>query len=162
VVEKGFDLAISADAFHWIPPEIGYPKVARALKDSGSVAFYWNVPVDPRTDWSRAIEEVYRERAPDVENPDKGFTAEWLIGIIKENFRASGRFGDVAVKQYEWSETHTSEQYLKLLRTYSGHRGMDEETREQLFAGIRDVIQGFGDKVTKPCLAVVFHARVKA
>jgi SAM-dependent methyltransferase len=40
--EKAFDLAISADAFHWIPPEVGYPKVARALKDSGSAVFFWN------------------------------------------------------------------------------------------------------------------------
>ena len=30
-----FDLAVSATAFHWIPPEIGYPKVARVLKAEG-------------------------------------------------------------------------------------------------------------------------------
>lgn len=159
--EKAFDLAISADAFHWIPPEVGYPKAARALKDSGSVVFFWNVPVDPKTDWSRAMEEVYRERAPHVENPDKSFTAEWLIGVIKDNFGACGCFGEVTVKQYLWSETYTSEQYLKLLRTFSGHRGLDEGTRGKLFAGIHEVVERFGGRVTKPHLVALFHSRVK-
>jgi SAM-dependent methyltransferase len=159
--EKAFDLAISADAFHWIPLEVGYPKVARALKDSGSVVFFWNVPVDPKTDWSRAMEEVYRERAPHVENPDKSFTAEWLIGVIKDNFGACGCFGEVTVKQYLWSETYTSKQYLKLLRTFSGHRGLDEDTRGKLFAGIHEVVERFGGRVTKPHLVALFHSRVK-
>ncbi|MBN1657198.1 MAG: class I SAM-dependent methyltransferase [Anaerolineae bacterium] len=161
IEEKGFDLAISADAFHWIPPEIGYPKVARALKDPGSAAFFWFVPVDPQTDWSQAIEEVYRERAPGVENPDKSFTAEWVIEIIQENLAASGCFGDVTVKQYTWSEIYTSDRYVKSLRTFSGHRGLDEETRDRLFAGIHDVIERFGGTVIQPRHVVLFHARVR-
>lgn len=159
--EKAFDLAISADAFHWIPPEVGYPKVARALKDSGSAVFFWNVPVDPKTDWSREIEEIFRERAPHLENPDKLYTLEWLIGIIKDNFRASGCFGEVTVKQYLWDETYTSEHYLKLLRIFSGHRGVDEDTRSKLLAGIREVIERFGGRVTKPKLVALFHSGVK-
>ena len=159
--EEAFDLAISADAFHWIPPAVGYPKVARALKDSRSAVFFWYVPIDPETDWSRAIEEVYRERVPYVENPDKLFTLEWLIGTIKDNFEACRCFGEVTVKQYRWSETYTSEQYLKLLRTFSGHRGLDEDTRDKLFAGIGEVIEQFGGRVRKPHLVALFHSRVK-
>jgi SAM-dependent methyltransferase len=37
-----FDLVISATAFHWIPAEIGYPKAARVLKDSGALAIFSN------------------------------------------------------------------------------------------------------------------------
>jgi SAM-dependent methyltransferase len=40
VEEMAFDMALAADAFHWIAPEIGYPKVARALKDSGCLDFF--------------------------------------------------------------------------------------------------------------------------
>lgn len=53
-----FDLVISADAFHWIPPEMGYPKVMKTLKATGSMAFFWHVPIDPQTEWSRAINEI--------------------------------------------------------------------------------------------------------
>jgi SAM-dependent methyltransferase len=152
--EEAFDLAIAADAFHWIPPEVGYPKVSRALKDSGSAVFFWNMPVDPKTEWSRAIEAVYRETAPHVENPDKSLALEWLIEIVKGNFGASGCFGEV-------TETYTSERYLKLLRTHSGLRGLDEDTRGKLFAGIREVIERFGGRVTKSTLVVLFHSRVE-
>ena len=159
--EKAFDLAISADAFHWIPPEVGYPKVAGALKDTGSAAFFWNVPVDPQTDWSMAIEEIYREQAPQIDNPDKSFTPEWLVGVIKDNFAVAGCFGEVTVRQYRWAETYTSERYLKMLRTFSGHRCLDEMTRDRLYAGIREVIERFGGRVRKPNLVVLFHSRVK-
>lgn len=158
--EAAFDLAISADAFHWVPPEVGYPKVARALKTSGSAAFFWNVPVDPATDWSRAIDEVYQTVAPGLGNPDKAFTAEWLAAIITDNFVNSGCFGEVTIKHYAWSLPLSLDQHLKLLRTDSHHRGMDEATRERLFAGIRDVIERFGGRITRPQLAVLFHARV--
>jgi SAM-dependent methyltransferase len=159
--EQAFDLAISADAFHWIPPEIGYPKAARALKDSGSAAFFWRVPVDPGTDWSRAIDVAYQETAPQFENPNKSFTPEWLVGIITENFEASGCFGEVTTRQYFWSENLTSELYIKGLRTFSTHQDIDEALREKLYARILEVIERFGGQVAQPQSVVLFHARVK-
>lgn len=158
--ESAFDLAIAADAFHWISPEVGYPRVARALKDSGSAAFFWRVPVDPGTDWSRAIDAVYQETAPEFVNPDRRFTAEWVVGIVTANFEASGCFGAVAHKQYTWSETLTGEQYVKGLRTFSMHQGMDEGKRDALYARILDVIDRYGGQVAQPQSVVLFNARV--
>lgn len=162
-VEAGaFDLAISADAFHWIPPEIGYPKVARALKPSGSAAFFWFVPVDPQTDWSRAIEAVYREQAPGLDNPDRAYTTEWLAGIIRANFTGSGCFGEVTARHYTWSEPYTAERYLNLLRTYSGHAGLDAEARRRLFARIQQVLDRHGSTLARPFQVMLFQARLKA
>lgn len=158
---KAFQLAISAEAMHWIPPEVGYPKVAAALDDRGSAAFYWNVSADAQTEWSRAIDAVYRELAPQLEDSRKAVTADWLIAVITENFRASGCFGEVTVRQYPWSETNTAERYLKLLRTSSLHRDLDAGTRDRLFAGIQAAIERYGGSVTEPGLTVLFHARVK-
>jgi len=161
VEERAFDLALAADAFHWIPPEIGYPKVARALKDSGAAAFFWRVPVDPGTAWSRAIDAVYQKTAPQFINPDKRFTAEWVVSVVTENFRASGCFRAVTTKQHFWTETLTSEQYIKGLRTFSMHHGIDEAVREKLYAAIREIIDRFGGQVAKPLSAVLIHSRVK-
>lgn len=161
VQEKAFDLAIAADALHWIPPEIAYPKVAQALKPGGSAAFFWNVPIDPNTDWSRAIDEVYATRASDVPNPHYGFDLPWLTGIIKENFRNSGRFGDVTVRSYTFSERLTAEVYLKRLQTYSSHRGMDEKVKKQLYEGIRAVFDQHGDDLHMPRCVALFVARVR-
>ena len=161
LTENAFDLAISADAFHWIEPKTGYPKIAAALKASGSAALFWNVPANPDTDWSRAIDAVYQEIAPQLDNPEKGFTVDWLIGIIKGNFAASGCFAAVDVRQYAQLETLTGEQYIKQLRTFSGHRGLDETTRRSLYARILNVIEQFGGSLTKPQLTVLFHAKVQ-
>jgi SAM-dependent methyltransferase len=158
--ERAFDLAVAADSFHWIPPQVGYPKIARALKDSGSAALFWRVPVDPKTDLSEAIDRVY-QTAPQFVNPDKRFTAEWLVGVITGNFKASGWFGEVTTKQYFWSEILTGEQYINGLRTFSMHQGIDEGMREKLYAIIGEVIERFGGKVMRPQSVVLFHSRVK-
>jgi hypothetical protein len=47
-----------------------------------------------------------------------------------------------------------------MLRTFSGHRDLAAETREALFAGIRDVLERAGGQVTKPQMVALFQARV--
>jgi len=157
--ERAFDLAVAADSFHWISPKVGYPKIAGALKDSGSAALFWRVPVDSKADLFKAIDRVY-QTAPQFVNPDKRFDAEWLVGAITENFKASGWFGEVTTKQYFWSENLTGEQYIKGLKTFSMHQGIDEAMREKLYASIGEVIERFGGKVTQPQSVVLFHSRV--
>jgi SAM-dependent methyltransferase len=161
VEERAFDLALAADSFHWIPPQVGYPKVGNALKDSGSAAFFWRVPVDPKTDWSKAIDNLYQETAPQFINPNKRFSVDWVIEVVTNNFRASGCFGDVATKQYFWSKSISGEQYIKGLRTFSMHQGIDEGMRNKLYADILEVIERFGGRVTPPQSVVLFHSRVK-
>jgi SAM-dependent methyltransferase len=161
-VEKGtFDLAFSADAFHWIQPEIGYPKVALALKPDGSAAFFWSIPPKLDTDWSRAIAQVYRERAPQAENPDERFTTEWMVNTATQAIANSGCFGAVTVRQYDYSETVTSEQYVKGLWTFSSHRPLDRQTRVHLYKGIREVIDSFGGSLLQPRRVVLFHTKRK-
>lgn len=158
---RAYDLVLSADAFHWIPPEIGYPKAAEALRDSGSAAFIWSVPVDPQTDWSQAVNAVYQEVAPQINNPDRSFSLEWLTGIIKGNFEASNAFSEVILRQYNWTESMTGEHYIKLLRTYSRHRRLDKGTREALYTGIQEVLEKYGGVVQKPHQEVLFLSKVK-
>ncbi|HSG43547.1 MAG TPA: class I SAM-dependent methyltransferase [Anaerolineales bacterium] len=156
----GFDLAISADAFHWIPPEIGYPKIMQALKETGFIAFFWHVPLDPQTDWSKAVDELFSKHAPDFDNPHHAFSLEWLVEIIKGNFQDYCGIKNVTVKAYDWVETISADTFIKLLRTYSSHRHMDEELRQLLYADIRTVINDFGGSVEKPYQVVLFHAKI--
>ena len=159
--ENAFDLAIAADAFHWIVPEVGYPLVARALKSSGSVAFFWQAPVESKTDWMQAIAGEYAARGLQADNPDTRFTVEWMKGFVCQAFQESGCFGELTIREYPSIETLTSEQYIKNLRTYSGHQEMKADIRENLYAGIYAAIERFGGKVDQPRLVVLFHARVK-
>jgi hypothetical protein len=54
-------------------------------------------------------------------------TAEWLTNIIARNFNTDPRYNQMTVRQYPWSETHTTDQYLKLLKTQSSYRSLVEE-----------------------------------
>lgn len=155
-----FDLAISAEAFHWIQPEIGYPKLMQVLKPTGTIALFWQVPQDPQTEWSWAIDELFQRHAPQFENPHHSFTLEWLEKLIRGNLRDYCGLEAVTVKTYNWSETVDADTFVKLLRTYSSLRDLDDETRAVLHADVRDVIQQFGGRIAKPYQVALFHALV--
>ena len=77
--ENSFDLVISGTAFHWINPDIGYRKVAKVLRPAGTLALFWNKPVQTKVsaEMARSIQTVYervvREMAkcfPGLVHPD--------------------------------------------------------------------------------------------
>jgi SAM-dependent methyltransferase len=157
----GFDLAISADAFHWVQPEVGYPKVANALKPTGKLAFFWNTPSELDLKINKELSQVYKSRAPTVEKPEGSFTKEWLIKTINEVIAQSGCFSDVMSKSYPVTETLSADHYIKNLWTYSSHRSLDQRTRDWLYDGIRKVLEQFGGKITTTRQVILFMAGKK-
>ncbi len=160
--ENAFDLTISADAFHWIPPEIGYPKVARALKKTGTAAFFWNVSVYRPSELIEAIDQVYQTVAPDLTNPDhsQGLTPEWVIDRITTRFNESGFYGQPTAREYPCVDTCSSEQYVKMLWTYSVHRNADRAKRENLYQRIKEVIDRAGGTIDLTRHVTLVYARV--
>lgn len=156
---RSFDLAVSADAFHWIRPEVGYPKVQAALKENGCFAFFWQISIDPQTGWSRAVDKIFQRLAPQYDRPNKPMEVERYRNIITGNFREYCGIEDVTVKTYDWVETLSADTYVKLLRTYSGFRGMDDYLRESLYRGIFTAIQNAGGSIQQPYRAILFHAK---
>lgn len=154
-----FDLALSATAFHWINPAIGYARVARALKPSGALALIWNVSVQTQADrgFFDAVREVYRRETPDLaekgaspvhpdEAPDR--TAEIERG---------GHFGGTVRRRYLWDAGYDAARYIQLPRTYSDHISQEPERRERLLAGIAGlIITRFGGRVTKGYLTELY------
>ena len=59
--EESFDLIYSASAFHWIKPEIGFPKVCRLLKSSGVFAWFSVRPAPAHRYLHDEIEKVYEK-----------------------------------------------------------------------------------------------------
>jgi SAM-dependent methyltransferase len=158
---SAFDLALAFDSLHWIPPEIAYPKIVRALKAGGALALVFRVPAEQDTACAREIDQVYRETAPQFVNPERRFSAEWVIDVVSQAVRASRRFGKITIQRYFWPETETSEQYINGLRSFSSHQGIDEQTREKLYARIREVLRRHGDRVEQQASAVLFFSAVR-
>ena len=159
--EKAFDLVFSAEAFHWIRPEVGYARAAAALKDTGSLALFWHHSPGEDTPFRRAIERVYELDVPHLVGhlPGKA-QSEAVIDKTLADFAACGGFGPVTVQHYPQTQTYTTERYLKLLSTHSPIYNLKEETRRCLLAGVGEVVERFGGQVKSRDKVVLYLAKV--
>ncbi len=158
VQEQAFELAYSAQAFHWVDPQVGYARAAQALRPGGHLALFWNMYPDPTGPLFEQIDQVYREHTPELVD-GKSMPYRDVIQQRQESLAQSGWFQPPAVRRFPWSQVYTTAQYLNLLNTYSDHLRLEEESRRRLFAGIAAVIDRHGGQIEKPYLAVVYLAQ---
>lgn len=153
-----FDLVISAQAFHWVAPEIRYQKTAEVLKPNGHLVLIWNRPPPLAASLAQKLNQVYQEYAPELVQ-DKPKTYEEGIQFWVRELEQSHYFDLVQVKRHPWMASYTTQQYLGLLQTYSDHLRLPEERRQQLFTGIGEVLEQEGGRLEKPYEAVAYIAR---
>ncbi|MBA2713873.1 MAG: class I SAM-dependent methyltransferase [Rubrobacteraceae bacterium] len=164
--EGAFDLAISATAFHWLDPQVAYPKVAGALTAGGALALFWNVHVhsDAGGDFFEEVQRIYDREAPEIVGPEdyKGPPQPDEVPDRAPEIESSGLFDEITTRHYRWDETYDADGYLRVLNTYSGHRSLGDDTRERLFRGIADLIDDrFGGRIVKGYLATLYVAHRK-
>jgi SAM-dependent methyltransferase len=143
-----FDLVLSATAFHWIDPRIRVPKSADALRPGGLLAVVstHHIAGGDAQLWLD-LQNCYRRFTSD---PDEGgLLAADAIAKDASEFDASGRFGPVLFRRYEWEQTYTVSAYLDLLSSYSGHRTLTPEARERLYGCVAAHIAAAGGAITK-------------
>jgi SAM-dependent methyltransferase len=161
--EQAFDLVMSATAFHWIPREVSYPKAAKVLKDSGSIAIFANEHPAQHTGFFADVQTIYRQAVPEWSDPRTEPPLETSIQSTAHYINNTGLFNPVIVRTYPWTQTYTAEQYLQLLNTYSGHRNLEQSKRSRLFTGIGQLIeQKYGGTITKHYLAVLYIAKKRS
>jgi SAM-dependent methyltransferase len=156
---RAFDLLISATAFHWIPPEIGYPKAAQALKEAGHLALFWNYHPEPMTGFFEAVQPIYRRLTPEWPAPQAGMLEERIKGI-EATINSTGLFTPAQIKRYRWRVEYTTAEYLRLLNTYSPHLSLPEERRQRLYQEIGELIESeFHGVVERSYLTVLYMAQ---
>jgi len=146
--EKGTcDLIYSASAFHWIPEEIGYPKVFDMLKSGGVFARFANHPYRDkrREDLSRELEKLYAIYMPEVSGR-REYTEEDAKNLA--DIASKYGFIDISYKLYYRTRSFSAEEYLQLLSTYSDHAVLAESVRREFFSKIKDVINDYGGQIT--------------
>lgn len=155
-----FDLVISATAFHWVPPDIGYPKSALALRPGGALAIFSNWHPKPYDGFFVDVQPIYRRHVPEWGDPPAGPPCEVEIQNGVEKIRATGLFEWVEARSYPWSVTYTSAEYTRLLNTYSNHLMLEPQRREALYRDIAALIdQRYGGHIERPYLSVLYLAR---
>ena len=149
--ENSYSLIYSASAFHWIPPEIGMPKVLRLLKAGGAFAWFSMRPAPEREDIHDELQKVYEEYGRYFPGGrlefDSGPAARKVLSDRVNIFRLYG-FVDIKDKLYYGARTLSAGDYAALCGTYSDHRAIPEKDRSLFLRKIEDTVNRFGGEFT--------------
>ena len=145
--EERFDLIYSATAFHWVPEEVGYPKVLSLLKPGGTAALFWNRPFVGRPDDPLHVEiqKIYRKYRPDQVEPER-FSKRDCRKVLD----SLERYGFMDAECYLFHRTRTlsAADYAGLLKTYSDHQTAGEGEARGLIPEIEAAINAHGGEIT--------------
>ena len=149
--DDAYDLIFSATAFHWVPEEIGYPKVYSALKPGGAFARFANRPRNSQNAPELAAEidalyDEYYNKAYDIKSGTKKWFTEEKAKEISQ-IPAKYGFTDITYKLFYRERVFTAEEYTQLLGTYSDHIAIEETIRNEFFSKIEDAINRHGGKI---------------
>jgi SAM-dependent methyltransferase len=153
---RPFDLVMAATAWHWIDPELRYAKAARLLAPSGALAVVATRHVLPEAGdefIAAELQDAYRA----IGEGDAWFPRPEEVDDEAAEIAASGHFRDVRVSRYLVEETYTSEEYVALLETFSGHRTIEPARRELLYEGIRQRIDARPEPVLRKHYLYLLH-----
>lgn len=153
--ENAYDLIFSASAFHWIPQEIGLPKVYRLLNSGGVFAWFSIQPIPALEHFHihEELQKIYGEYSQffgDVKLHEPQVRRQQVEEILLARTKALKQYGfaDVNDKLYYGSRTFSAEDYATLISTFSDHKAIPEEIRIPFLRKIADAIDQNGGKFT--------------
>jgi SAM-dependent methyltransferase len=159
-VEPGrFHLVASAQAWHWVDPQIGFAKAADALADGGALAVFGHVPMDPPAPFDEAFRLAFERHAPGVwgqPSPQAGYLPG---GPFAGMFAASGRFEPVTHRGYDWAWDLDAETFGRYLRTDSTYHFLAEPERFALFDDLSAAVAANGGVIRFPWETHLYVAR---
>jgi len=153
------DLVCSAQAFHWVDPEIGYPKAHRLLRPEGWLALLWNLYPGGHTRLHDEIEEIYRAQAMEIASRWPADSLSSRIDRTIAEMSRSGCFAKPDVWQHSWSCTYSSAEYADLLRTFSDHRSLPGRHLEDLISRICEAIDRHGGRIERKQVSTLLMSR---
>lgn len=149
-----FDLLFSAQAWHWVRPDVRYTKAAAALRVGGSLALFWHRTRWPEDDPFRAdLEALYRRTVPDLLDRNPGFPGIRRAGtdaLLRGEIEGSGLFREMGEHLYPWSAVFSGQDFVNLLLTQSDHRLLGKEQQRRLLDAVRGIISDHGGSITVP------------
>ncbi|MGD0589086.1 MAG: class I SAM-dependent methyltransferase [Thermoplasmata archaeon] len=155
-----FELVLAATALHWADPSIRFRKVAEILRSEGWVAvLHTHHVAGGTTAFFEESQQYYRRFFPES---SVGFRLPRAEDVprVGADLAGSGMFGPAIARSYPWEQRYATADYLDLLRTYSDHRSLGPDRREELLTRLGTMIdERFSGEVRKAYLTVLSVAR---
>lgn len=131
-------LVYAATAWKWVDPEVKYAKAAELLAPGGHVAV-WNAEHAFPAGFDPFFGEI-REVLEEIGGGGPWPPPEDVPDPVAAEFEASARFTVVAPRRYVWALRYTADEYIALLKTFSGHLAMEPARNERLFREVRRLL----------------------
>jgi SAM-dependent methyltransferase len=145
-----FGLLISAQAFHWVKPEVRYKKAHELLRASGVLALFWSHPIWEEIELAASLAEIYRARAPELYGDGPWFPgfkgAHGGEGPSESD--VAGYFGTVTERRYSWVLDYTAGSYIEFAQSFPEHLVLSASRRAVLFNEIAELIYGAGGVIS--------------
>ena len=157
---RGFPLLFSAQAFHWVDPEIGLQKPPEVLEPGGHLALFWNLPLRMESPLRAAIDRAYQDHAPALAWKGRGNSTRAVDEVISR-FDASPLYTRALFQAFPWTKRYDADQYVQLLGTFSDHIALPPAQRSALLGQVRAAIASAGGTIESACEAQCFLFRLK-
>jgi SAM-dependent methyltransferase len=159
-----FDLIFSAQAWHWVSPEIRYRKARALLRGGGVLALFWN-----RARWEgnalrSELMAAYERTVPKF-GPTPGpmypatQTPPELWGDWHGEIDEARGFEAPHVHSYDWSHDYSTSEYLDVIQTHSDHIVLGPEQLARLLDAVGEVLDGAGGSFRLEYTALLLLAR---
>ncbi len=153
--ERRFDLVCSAQAWHWIDQEVGFPKAAQVLVPEGVLALLWNRPQGGDADLRGRIDDLYRRLAPQLSSQAPG-----EVELDRRRQIADSRlFGPTELVRVAWERSYAAAEYVQLMLTQSDHRLLEADRRARLLGAIFDLIERAGGRYRVGYVTLLYLTR---
>jgi SAM-dependent methyltransferase len=141
---RSFELAICAQAWHWLQPSAALAKAASVLPSGAELAVFWNFG-DPPADVAARLRPIYAELEPELENYSVllGHYEGRIEGAL-DALSHEQSFEDVQTREFAWSKHYDTAGWLEFLRTHSDHQTLPEPRLKRLLDAVAQALDELG------------------
>jgi SAM-dependent methyltransferase len=139
------DGLVAAQSWHWTSPEHRYRDAARALREGGVLALFWNGTDWDRTPLAEVIDNVYRrhgllrdDRPKPSQDPN-----QWPL----DELQTLQTFSDVELRTYRSTATYSAQEWCDYAASTSEHLILDQGRNAALLADLRRTLDREGGVV---------------
>lgn len=140
--DSPFDLIYAATCFHWITKGVRFSKAAQFLKAGGHLAIFTDRHTKGTEGFFLEAQSIYSTVAPELDRkppevPDDGDTEGSSFSLVFES-------------DYDRDISYSSQEYIGLLSTFSGHSALGQKRLNMLCKQLQDLIEKqYGGNITK-------------
>ncbi len=149
-----FNLIISAQAFHWLDPNIVYNKTYNLLNKSGYVAIFWNFQIYNKG-YLKKLDLLFRKNSL---NYDRKFSSRKKV---LNRLRTSGLFTSIKIKDYTRYLEYSKEKYIQLLNSFSWMNSLEHNKKYKILCEVKKILSKESEPLNISFKTYLVIAKVK-